>query len=114
MAISEFETFKIEKMASEFCDARNKHFPTDQLKICYRIEDQDLYIYEERPHWQNPKIKTQSMTAKIKYIKSKSIWKLYWLRQNMKWMLYEPMESSKELSTLLEVVNEDAYGCFWG
>ena len=114
MAISEFEIFKIEKLAAQFCDQRNTHFPPDQLIICYRVEDQDLYIYEVRPHWKNPAVKTELMTAKIKYIKSKSIWKLYWQRQNMKWVPYEPMESSKELSRLLEEIDKDPYGCFWG
>lgn len=114
MAISEFETFKIEKLASQFCAARNKHFPPEQLKICYRVEDQDLYIFEVRPHWKNPEISTELMTAKIKYIKSKSIWRLYWQRQNMKWVSYEPMESSSDLSLLLEEIEKDPFGCFWG
>ena len=114
MAISEFETFKVEKLASQFCIGRNKHFPSDQLKICYRIDDQDLYIYEVRPHWKNPEEKIETMTAKIKYIKSKGIWKLYWQRQNMKWHAYEPLELSKELKQLLDEVGKDPYGCFWG
>ncbi len=45
MAISEFEIFKVEKMASAFCTERNKHFPPDELRIDYRVEGQNLYIF---------------------------------------------------------------------
>ena len=114
MAISEFEIFKIEKFASQFCESRNRHFPPDQLKIDFKIEDQDLYIFEVRPHWKDPKEKIETMVAKIKYIKSKGIWNLYWQRQNMKWVSYEPMESSFELMQLLDEIEKDLHGCFWG
>ena len=114
MAISEFEIFKIQKMLSQFCANRNKYYPPDQLLINYRIEDQSIYIFEIRPHWKNPSEKLESMTAKIQYVKSKSLWKLYRQQQNLKWNLYEPFESSKDLSEVLKIIDEDAHGCFWG
>jgi len=114
MAISEFEIFKTDKLAAKFCSDRSAHFPPDQLKICYKIEDQDLYITEVRPRWNKPDETTEMMVAKAKFIKSKGIWKLYWQRQNMKWVVYEPMESSSELSELLDEIGKDPHGCFWG
>ncbi|HHZ68959.1 MAG TPA: DUF3024 domain-containing protein [Methylococcaceae bacterium] len=113
MAISEFEIFKVEKVAKEFCSKRNVNFPPDQLYIDYRLEDQVLYLFEVRPRWDEPNIKAETMVAKLWYIKKDKLWKLYWQRQNMKWHLYEG-GINKNLEPLLVQVNEDNYGCFWG
>lgn len=113
MAISEFEIFKVEKSAKNFCTERNKSYPPDQLYIDYRLEDQTLYLFEVRPKWDEPKVKIEIMVAKITYIKKDKIWKLYWQRQNMKWQLLEN-GSSKDLEMLLTEVWNDSLGCFWG
>ena len=114
MAISEFEIFKVEKAAKNFCDDRNKHYPPDQLYIDFKLDDQQLFLFEVRPKWNEPSVKIEIMVAKLWYIKKESIWKLYWQRQNMKWHLYEPNGSNKELEPLLAEVWNDPHGCFWG
>ncbi len=114
MAISEFEVFKVEKAAKKFCEDRNKHYPPDQLYIDFRLEDQQLFLFEVRPKWNDPSVKIEIMVAKLWYIKKESIWKLYWQRQNMKWHLYEPNGVNKELEPLLAEVWNDSHGCFWG
>lgn len=114
MAISEFESFKVEKAAKKFCENSNKYFPRDQLYIDYRLEGQQLFLFEVRPKWNDPSVKLETMVAKLWYIKKESIWKLYWQRQNMKWDLYEPNGINKELDPLLAEVLNDRYGCFWG
>ena len=114
MAISEFEIFKIEKAAEEFCSDRNKYYPPEQLYIDYRIEEQALYLFEVRPKWDDPEIKIEIMVAKLWYIKKESIWKLYWQRQNMKWQQYEPNGTNQEMAPLLKEAWDDPHACFWG
>jgi hypothetical protein len=53
------------------------------------------------------------MVAKLWFIKKEQLWKLYWQRQNMKWYLYKN-EVSGDLVELLDLVNQDEHGCFWG
>lgn len=114
MAISEFETFKIEKTAKKFCSDRNVHYPPDQLYIDYRLENQTLYLFEVRPRWNNPEQIIEIMVAKLNYVKKEAIWKLYWQRQNMKWQPYEPNGINKSLEPLLKEVWDDPQNCFWG
>ena len=52
--------------------------------------------------------------AKLRYIKSRKLWKLYWKRASGKWHLYDPYPESTSLSVLLEVTDEDVYGAFKG
>jgi hypothetical protein len=49
--------------------------------------------------------------CKIVYVKCSGCWKLYWMRVDLKWHLYEEYSS---LDELLEVVKKDPDGCFWG
>ncbi len=114
MVTSEFEIFKVEKIASAFCAERNKHFPPDELRIDYRVEGQNLFVFEVRPRWDNPNVTIEIMVAKLNYKKSKQIWKLYCQRQNMQWVLYEPFDSSKDLQVLFAEINKDRHGCCWG
>ena len=113
MAISEFEIFKVEKVAKTFCDNKNRGFPPDKLYIDYKLDGQSLYIFEVRLTWNDPNSKMEIMVAKLRFIKKEKLWKLYWQRQNMKWYLYEN-DSDGDLRALLTVINQDEYGCFWG
>ena len=48
------------------------------------------------------------------YVKKNKIWKLYWLRQNLKWHAYEPDGINQHLEPLFDIVQEDKQACFWG
>lgn len=113
MAISEFEIFKVEKIAKNFCVNKNRNFPPEKLYIDFRLESQTLFIFEVRPTWNNPESTTETMVAKLRFVKTEKLWKLYWQRQNMKWYFYEN-DANGDLEGLLTVVNQDEYGCFWG
>jgi hypothetical protein len=52
--------------------------------------------------------------AKMTYVKSKKIWKLFWLRADLKWYGYESFPKAKNLEDCLNVIAEDQYACFWG
>ncbi|TWX45639.1 DUF3024 domain-containing protein [Colwellia hornerae] len=114
MAISEFELYKVEKLAKSFCSVKSGNFSREQLYIDYKIEGQTLYFFEVRPMWNDPTKNTEILVAKFTYVKKDKIWKLYWLRQNQKWQAYEPDGINLHLEPLLEIVQEDKQACFWG
>ena len=114
MAISEFELFKVEKAAKEFCFNKNQNIPREQLYIDYKMEDQTLFFVEVRPMWNDPSKKTEMLVAKFLYVKKDKLWKLYWPRKNMKWQQYKLGGINQYLEPLFKVVNEDVQGCFWG
>lgn len=114
MAISEFELYKVEKLAKHFCAIKSQNFPREQLYIDYKIEDQTLYFLEVRPMWNDLTKNIELLVAKFTYVKKHKIWKLYWLRQNLKWQAYEPDGINQHLEQLFEIVHEDKQDCFWG
>ena len=86
----------------------------DELDISYRIDNQSIILFEIRPLWDD---KTKYMThdfAKTTYDKKNSIWKIYWLRSNLKWDSYQPKPSVKKLQDFLKILDKDEFGCFKG
>ena len=84
-----------------------------EVDLSYRIENQSIYVYEIRPLWNNPAEIIHSDIAKTTYVKSENVWKVYWMRGNLKWYPYDP-PTVKTLKKFAELVSEDKKGCFWG
>jgi Protein of unknown function (DUF3024) len=85
-----------------------------KLDFGYDYDGRVVEMYEIRPDWMDHSIIRHHPFAKIRYVKSKNIWKLYWFRASGKWNEYEPCPESSDLQTLLNCIQEDAYGCFYG
>jgi hypothetical protein len=104
----------IELMENYVERIRPPHHIRNELDIGYKIENQSIILLEIRPSFRNPKELTESGYAKATYVKSESNWKVYWMRANLKWTLYEPQPKVKGLKDFIELVQEDKYHCFKG
>ncbi len=114
MSLSEFHIKLIEKEVGGLCHKRTSEYVWGQLEYGYKIEKQDILISELRPIFTDTGEMFQMSFAKIKFIKSRKLWKLYWQRGNGKWLLYESPGESKDLSSLVKAIDGDQYGCFFG
>ncbi len=115
MAISEFEVKRCEREVEKFLDVRRPPVHIrNEFDLGYRIESQSVELFEIRPEWQNPEKKIETPFAKATYIKKEKLWKVYWLRQDLKWHSYTPAPSVKYFEEFLSIVNEDANACFFG
>jgi len=78
------------------------------------MKNQSFEIFEIRPQWDNPTNKIEQPVAKATYVKTRRTWKLYWMRADFKWYSYQPFPESKSLEKVLEEIDRDPSGCFWG
>ncbi|MBI1342517.1 MAG: DUF3024 domain-containing protein [Terrimonas sp.] len=85
-----------------------------EIDYGYNIEGQSIFLLEIRPDWKDPRIIRQFPFAKTTYIKSSDIWKIYWMRANLKWYQYDPKPTVKTLQAFLQIVKDDKYNCFFG
>jgi hypothetical protein len=105
---------KIKKEVGGLCSRRTPAHLKDQLRFEYEIEKQNVIIYEIRPMWNNPNEITKLTVAKLTYVISKNIWKLYWQRANGKWLKYGTSKPTVDLGDLVQEIDDDIYGCFFG
>ena len=85
-----------------------------KLDIGYEIIEQSVLLYEIRPVWNNPSEIRHSPYAKATFVAKDNIWKVFWMRSNLKWYPYEPKPKVKKLSDFLKLVDEDKHYCFKG
>jgi len=114
MAFSEIDLQRIKKLVGGLCEKRTPEKLREKLRFEYEIEKQNVIIHEVRPAWKNPSEYTKLPMAKLSYVSTKKLWKLYWKRASGKWEKYQPNESNKDLGVLIKEIDKDTFGCFFG
>ncbi|MFA0961034.1 DUF3024 domain-containing protein [Roseivirga sp. BDSF3-8] len=108
-----FTTDVIEALENFMARKRPAEEIRDQLDLDYRIEGQNVYIFEVRPQWDDKSKIMHMDVAKTTYVKSKDNWKVYWMRGNLKWYPYDPA-TADTLEQFIDMVDKDRHGCFFG
>ena len=85
-----------------------------QIDLGYSWDGRTAILFEIRPQWNDPSIIRENPIAKIVFIKTTQIWKLYWMRSTGKWESYMPKKEAKTIKTLLSAIQEDKYRLFFG
>lgn len=116
MAIDVIQSSEIIVQLENFVDQirPDKEEIRRKLDYGYNIDNQSVILYEIRPNWLNPEEIQQHPFAKATYIKRNGIWKIYWMRGNLKWHQYDPFPSVSTFSQFLEIVKSDEHHCFFG
>jgi hypothetical protein len=86
----------------------------DQVDLSFRFDGRSVEIFEIRPRWDNPAQRVEEAVAKVRYMKSRAKWLVYWQRADLKWHKYGPMPEVNTVDAFLRLVDEDEYGCFFG
>jgi len=115
MALSEFETKKIEKAIAAFMvKCRPPVSLRSKLDLGYRISGQSVELFEIRPRWNMPEHLMESAYAKATYVRTRKVWKIYWMRADLKWHGYFPVPEVSSIEEFLGIVDQDEYACFKG
>ncbi|WP_241790888.1 DUF3024 domain-containing protein [Sphingobacterium rhinopitheci] len=85
-----------------------------QLDFGYSWDGQTAIFFEIRPQWNDPSHLLELPFAKLRFVKSSKMWKLYWMRGSGKWQSYEPQSESAYLQSLINEIDYDVDGCFFG
>jgi len=114
MVFTEIEIYKINNFVGALCNKKAPEAIRDQLRYEYKIENQDVILYEIRPRWDKPDEQTELPCAKLTFVRSRNVWKLFWQRADMKWHAYGPLKLSRDLAELVAEIDTDPHGCFFG
>ncbi len=78
----------------------------------FRFFGQTVELVEIRPK-RTGVGKIEHAFAKGTFVASRGIWKVYWMRGNLKWHPYEP-PTARTLKEYLDLVQKDEHHCFFG
>ncbi len=115
MTFSEIENRRNEKALAEFFKRRRPPVHIrDQLDLGYRKKGQSVELFEIRPDWQDRLKKMEKPVAKATYVRTQNVWRIFWMRRDLKWHRYEPSPEVRTLEAFLDVVDRDEQCCFFG
>jgi hypothetical protein len=75
-----------------------------------------MTIYEARPPW-HPDMGadwTRSPVAQLRYTMASQAWTLYWPDRNLRWHTYQHLPPKRPIEELLDEIDRDPTGIFWG
>jgi len=111
MKLPELLRKRAEKLLFEFCNSAAE----DLLRprhLRYRIEGQQINLFEVRRCLHNPKQHQSLPMAQIRYSPDLNQWTLH--HQNGEnWQLYLNVPPTLELGKLLTAIKQDPMGYFW-
>jgi len=105
--------------AHRWAHGRNNRLPEraiGQIRYEIDIEGQAVTMYECRPPWrpENGPDWTRFPIVRFRYTKSRREWATYWRDRNLKFHRYDPMPPSRDLQVLIDAIEADRSGIFWG
>jgi len=114
VAFDELELKRIERTVGELCRRCSPPEHADELRTVYEVASHSVTMYEERSPWDGAGEWTPRGIARLRFYRSRRECQLYWMRQDLRWHLYDPDEMPADLDSLVAVVEADKYGAFFG
>jgi hypothetical protein len=86
----------------------------DQIREGQRFADQSIELFFVRPVFRLPDQWVEDPIAKIKFIRNRKVWQLFWKRADNQWHRYPPNPEAESLAAALSLIHEDVNACFFG
>jgi hypothetical protein len=115
MAIPDPQLRACLKAVGEFLEKRRPPLHIrDRLDLRADITGSEAVIFEVRPPFLDRKQTVEHPVAKVKWIGTRKVWRLFWMRADLKWHSYDPRPEATDIETLFSEVDRDPHGCFFG
>ena len=112
--LTEDQKKHIVEVFDAFCESHNPIWVRDKVVLQFRIHRHDVMLFEKRPLFNDPEKWIHSDVAKFRLNATAGAWSLLWQDRNARWHFYDNCEPSPEIERLLEEVDSDPTGIFWG
>ena len=103
-------------LVQRWCRGRVPEDVRDRLRVECEVSGRDITILECRPPWSpdaGPEW-TRFPVARLRYLKSRESWRLYWRDQDEGWHEYPDSLLAHSVDELLDEIDRDPTALFWG
>jgi hypothetical protein len=116
VALTELERARVRKTVGTFVEGRRPpHHLRQQVDLAFRLTAQSVEIFEVRQAYGgDPGERIELPVAKATYVRTVRRWRVFWLRQDMKWHSYKPAPDVATIEEFVALVREDRNSCFFG
>jgi hypothetical protein len=99
-----------------FCEQRVPPDALHEVRVEADVSPTAVTVVEVRAPWREdcgPEW-TRDGVARLRYVAKHEHWVLYWLDRNQKWRTYDLLGPSPDVVVLLDEIDRDPTGIFWG
>jgi len=114
MPLPELTKKQIEKKLGVYCKAKAPTQCKDEFRLGFTFRGNSVTLFEERPAFMKPDTWVQIVVAQFRFSPLSKAWTLYCADRNSKWHLYSEIDPALNFEVLLEEVDDDPTGIFWG
>ena len=114
MALTELQKAQVQKLLTAYCAKRVPPAVRATVRVGHRIEGSAVILYEERPAFGPPHDWQEMVVAKFTYVGTRREWRLYCQHRDLRWHAYQALPAASSFATLLDEVDADPTGIFWG
>ena len=114
MALPELLKKRADKLLEEYCRTRVPSWLKEEMRLDYVIEGEFATIFQERRRCQGSSEWFRFPMAQFRYTESLSQWTLHHCNEDQQWRLYLQASPNLDLSKLIQAVDDDPLGFFWG
>lgn len=116
MALDEVQRKRVEKAAQALLARRRP--PVElraEVDVGWRLKGHSVEIFTVRPAFRGgPGEMLEIPVAKATWIATQTLWKIYWMRGDLRWHGYIEKPSVRHVEAFFDLVDQDPLGCFWG
>ena len=110
MMLPEIELIRVNKLFTLFCDQRIPPEIRDKIKLLFNIIGNKVILIESRPYHFDNTTWTEMPIAQFEYSATTKMWNLFGYNRNDKRL---PVAKGS-LDKMIEAVDKDKTGVFWG
>jgi len=102
--------------ARRYAEAKVPEHARHQVRLEPKVRGNSLTLVERRVPWRDeygPEWATHPV-AQLRWSPEWKTWRLYWRDRNTRWHVYQDCDSTPDLQRLLDEIDADPTGIFWG
>lgn len=86
----------------------------DEMRLEHKVRGNSITLIERRPPWRGGGAWSSSPIAQLRYSADDGAWTLHCCDRNRRWHVYEFAEPTADLDELVDAIDLDRTGIFWG
>ena len=115
MPLPDFLIALVERKVGEFCEKRVPPHVRSKITLSFEVRGTSITVFENRAPWREGLREwTHFPVAQLRYDDKRDLWTLYCRDRNRKWWKYESLSPMQDIEKLLEEIDKDPTGIFWG
>lgn len=99
-----------------YCEAKIPIEHRDEVRVEFDVRGRNVSLFECRPPWapEAGNEWTRVPVAQLRFDPSSGAWELFCARSTGRWAAYEPAAPTTTVGELLDEIDRDLTGIFWG